>query len=262
MTDHTSEQQFPSVPAATVVVFRNDPAGGPPQILMVQRAKEMRFAGGMAVFPGGKVDQEDYALAARLAPKDDPEVAAARIAGIRETLEEAGLVIGVRQRVSAQDAADARAMVIERGDLAPVLEHFGWELDLDSLELFAHWCPNFHRAFDTRFFTANLGTGDVDITVDATENTRLFWASAEGALGLAAAGEISIIYPTRRNLERLGQFSAYPEVVEQARAIPAQKIVPLRQELNGEMCLTIPEDAGYPVTSQSMASVEQARPRN
>ena len=37
------------IPAATVVIFRNCPAGGPPELLMVQRAKEMRFAGGAAV---------------------------------------------------------------------------------------------------------------------------------------------------------------------------------------------------------------------
>ena len=40
------------IPAATVVIFRNAPDGGAPQLLMVQRAKEMRFAGG-ARGPGG-----------------------------------------------------------------------------------------------------------------------------------------------------------------------------------------------------------------
>lgn len=251
-----------AIPAATVVIFRNDPAGGPPQLLMVQRAKEMRFAGGAAVFPGGRVDPADRTLAARLAPDAHPAVAAARVAGIRETLEETGLAIALRQRVSPEDVAAARAMLIEQGELAPVLERFRWDLDLDSLELFAHWCPNFHRAFDTRFFTVNLGTGDVDIAVDATENTRLFWASASGALALADAGEISIIFPTRRNLERLGQFSIYEDVIRDARAYPAQVIAPHKEDRDGEQWLMIPENLGYPVTGQPIATAEQARPRD
>ena len=44
------------IPAATVVIFRNAPAGSPPEILMTIRSREMVFAGGMAVFPGGRVD--------------------------------------------------------------------------------------------------------------------------------------------------------------------------------------------------------------
>ena len=51
------------MPAATVVIFRNCSAGGPPELLMVQRAKEMRFAGGAVVFPGGRVDPADRVLA-------------------------------------------------------------------------------------------------------------------------------------------------------------------------------------------------------
>ena len=53
----------PAVPAATLVIFRRCETGGPPQLLMVQRSKTMRFAGGAAVFPGGRVDDADFTLA-------------------------------------------------------------------------------------------------------------------------------------------------------------------------------------------------------
>ena len=53
----------PAIPAATMVIFRNSPQGRAPEVLMVQRAKEMRFAGGAAVFPGGRVDEADRVLA-------------------------------------------------------------------------------------------------------------------------------------------------------------------------------------------------------
>ena len=245
------------IPAATVVIFRHCPAGGPPQLLMVQRAKEMRFAGGAAVFPGGRVDEADRLLAARLAPDVDAEIAAARIAGVRETIEETGLAIAVEQTVSVADAVAARALLLEAGELAPVLDRFGWTLDLDRLVPFAHWCPMRDGSFDTRFFLADLGTGAVDITVDATENTRLFWASATEALRLADAGDIKVIFPTRRNLDRLALFANFAEARAQAEAIPMRLITPRQVERDGEPWLTIPEDFGYPVTGQPMASVQR-----
>lgn len=224
---------------------------------MVQRAKEMRFAGGAAVFPGGRVDPEDRVLAEALAPGTDQDLAAARVAGIRETLEETGLAIGIDRQVSVAEAIAARALLLEQGALAPVLEQFGWRLELDSLIPFARWCPNWERAFDTRFFLADLGTGAVDVTVDATENTRLFWCSAADALRRADTDEFHVIFPTRRNLERLAQFASFEEARTQAEAIPVQTISPRQLERDGEIWLTIPEGLGYPVTGQPMSTVRR-----
>lgn len=245
------------IPAATVVIFRHAAAGGPPELLMVQRAKEMRFAGGAAVFPGGRIDPADRDLAARLAPDSDQDVAAARIAGIRETLEETGLAIAVREPVSAAQAAQARAQLIADETLEPVLNAQGWTLDLDALTPFARWCPQADGAFDTRFFLADLGTGAVDIAVDATENTRLFWVSAARALELADQGDIQVIFPTRRNLDRLALFASFDEARKQAEAIPVQTISPFQEIRDGERWLLIPEGLGYPVTGQPLATAKR-----
>lgn len=258
MAGRMSDAEFPNViPAATVVIFRHCPNGGPPELLMVQRSREMRFAGGAAVFPGGRIDPEDRELALALAPRADQDLAAAQIAGIRETLEETGLAIAVRSPVSVEEAAQARALLLEQGALAPVLERFGWVLDLDALAPFARWCPRWDGAFDTRFFLHDLGTGAVDVAVDATENSRLFWASAAEALRLADAGEISVIFPTRRNLDRLALFASFAEARAQAEAFPVRTITPAQQERDGEMWLTIPEGHGYPVTAQPMSTVKR-----
>jgi 8-oxo-dGTP pyrophosphatase MutT (NUDIX family) len=243
------------IPAATVVIFRRAEIG-PPELLMVQRSSAMRFAGGAAVFPGGKVDPADYALAAQLNPNGDLEVAAAQVAAVRETLEETGLVIAVREPISIDEAIAARALLIAEGRLETVLQRYGWTLELDRLTLYAHWCPPHERAFDTRFFVFDLGTGAVDVAVDATENTKLFWASASHALDLAEQGEIAVIFPTHRNLERLAQFASFDEVLADIAAHPVTRVRPGIVERDGEPWRQIPDGHGYPVLGEPMATAK------
>src|ERR1043166_3038514 len=115
------------IPAATLVVFRRNPGGGPAQLLMVERAATLAFAGGAAVFPGGRIDESDREIAAALGTGDRDELAA------RETLEETGLVVGVTGHVSEEQAQEARAMLLNEGALAPVLTRFGWTVAPERL---------------------------------------------------------------------------------------------------------------------------------
>ncbi len=248
----------PAIPAATLVIFRNAPAGGAPEILMVQRAKEMRFAGGAAVFPGGRVDEADRVLASELgaAGDDAVEEIAARIAAVRETLEETGLAVGFHQRPTLAEARRARQILLERGELAAMLGELGWTLDLERLVPFSRWRPKHKeiRVFDTRFYLANLGTGAVDLAVDDTENTHLFWASAADALSMADSGEIKIIFPTRRNLERLAQFASFDDALGHVETFPSRMITPFMEMRDGQPWLVIPADAGYPVDGEKLES--------
>lgn len=250
-----------SIPAATVVVFRRSPAGGPPQVLMITRSRAMAFAGGAAVFPGGRVDPADRAIAGQLPGVEDVDEAAHRIAAIRETLEETGLAIGMREPIGADDAARARAMLQEREDLAPVLTEMGWTLDLEALVPFARWHPKnekLPRVFDTRFYLADLGTGAVEVEIDATENTHLFWVGAAEALERAERGEMAVIFPTRRNLERLAQFDSFEEARAHALATPVRTITPWVEQRGGGPWLAIPGDAGYPIDGEPLTSAHRA----
>ena len=250
-----------SIPAATVIVFRRSSGGGAPEILMITRHRAMAFAGGMAVFPGGRLDEADYELAAQIAGQLDPEEAAHRIAAIRETLEETGLAIGIAQVPTAAEAIEARKLLLEGGVLAPVLEAMGWTLDLAAVVPFARWHPKnerLPRIFDTRFYLADLGTGAVELEIDATENTHLFWTSAADALEAAERGEIALIFPTRRNLERLAEFASFDEARAQAEAIPVRTITPWMEERGGERWLLIPADAGYPIDGEPLSSAHRA----
>lgn len=260
--DAWGEDEAPptATPAATVVVFRRDPAGGPAQILMVERSSEMKFAGGATVFPGGKVDPDDHALAQRFGAHLDPEDAAARVAAVREALEETGLAVGIAGDVSAQGAAEARRIAISTGRLGDALEAMGWTLDLDRLVPWARWWPRHRhiRVFDTRFYLADLGTGAVEIAVDATENRHLFWASAHEALRLADEGAIKVIFPTRRNLERLAVYPDFDSARAHALATPVSIITPRVELRDGVKWLTIPPEAGYPYDGEPLDQASRA----
>ena len=135
---------------------------------------------------------------------------------------------------------------------------FGWTLDLTQIVPFARWFPKnekLSRVYDTRFYLADLGTGAVEVSIDHSENTKLFWTSAQGALDMAAAGDIKLIFPTRRNLERLALFASFEEARAQAEAIPVKTIVPQIDTSGAKPMLTIMQDAGYPITSELLETV-------
>lgn len=240
----TDEQ---AIPAATVIVMR-EAESGPPELLMVERAAAMSFAGGALVFPGGRVDPGDFALAA-LHPGELDENAA-RIGAIRETLEEAGVAVGLKP---AGDMLALRARLYAGEAMGELLEEAGAALDLDALVPFARWLPAgvHHRVFDTRFYLARAPKG-AEPLVDGNENVRVFWASARAVLDAADRGEAHIIFPTRRNLDRLALFGSFDDAAADARAYPVRIVTPWIEERDGERRLCIPEDLGYPITSQRL----------
>ena len=73
----------PPIPAATVVLLKEGNDGV--EVLMLHRTSKVHF-GGMWVFPGGRLDPEDY-------PADGDPDQAARNAAARETMEEAGVTV-------------------------------------------------------------------------------------------------------------------------------------------------------------------------
>ena len=245
------------IPAATLVLFRAC-AGGPPELLIVERAAAMAFAGGALVFPGGRVDVEDRAHALRDLPGD--EHGAARIAAIREMIEEAGIAVGIAPMPNAVQLAAIRAGLHHGAPLAGLLDAHGLRLDPAALTPFARWCPRHAnmRIFDTMFFVASLPTGAAEPVVDATENTRVFWASAQGVLADADAGRATIIFPTRRNLERLARFASFDEAVADALLHGTPMITPWTEKRGGTDYLCIPEDAGYPVTAEPLSGAKRA----
>ncbi len=242
------------IPAATLVILRDVP-GRAPDLLMVERARSMAFAGGAMVFPGGRVDPGDHALAAEIGAADDD--GAARIAAIRETLEEVGLSIGLSPPPSPTVTRRLRAGLHAGQGFAGLLAQESLTIDPAVMVPFARWCPahRVSRIFDTRFYLARLPDGPAAAEVDGTENARLVWLTAAAALAEAAAGRMTLIYPTRRNLERLAQFESFAAAVADAGAYPVTMIVPYIERRGDIDHLCIPAESGYPVTAEPLGNV-------
>ena len=245
-----------AIPAATLILMR-ERGQAPPHLLMVERARTMAFAAGAAVFPGGRIDPGDHALAEILAPQMSD--AAARIAAIRETIEEAGLAPAITPSLSQGEIAGMRAKLLDGAPLGEVLAHDA-HIDLSALTPFARWRPDLElsRVFDTHFFITKLpGETAQNPQADGSETVRLFWTSAKDALAAADRKQLSVIYPTRRNLERLALFDSHADAVADAHAHPVRTITPWQESREDGAYLCIPDDLGYPVTAERLERVRR-----
>lgn len=154
----------PAIPAATVVLLRDGEAGL--ETLMLRRNSKLAFAGGMWVWPGGRIDADDYA-----AEQPDDVLLAARRAAVRETREEAGL-----------------------------------DIDEPTLVWFSHWTPPSisPKRFATWFFVAAAPDGEV--VVDGGEIHEHRWIRPTDAMRLRNELQIELSPPTWITLEQLKHF--------------------------------------------------------
>jgi 8-oxo-dGTP pyrophosphatase MutT (NUDIX family) len=243
------------IPAATLILMRPG-AEGPPELLMMERAETLAFAAGALVFPGGRIDPGDHALARRhLSFADAP----ARIAAIRETIEETGIAPAMVPPPGEAEAAAMRAALAGGAAFAAMLDKAGVELDLGALTPFARWCPNFRetRRFDTFFYLAEAPPDAHAHSADETESVHTLWASAAYILAEIEAGRAHAIFPTRRNLERLAGFASIDEARADAARHPVQKVTPWIEERDGRHWLCIPEEIGYPVTAEPLETARR-----
>jgi 8-oxo-dGTP pyrophosphatase MutT (NUDIX family) len=236
-----------AIPAATLIVVR-DRADGPPELLMVERSEGMAFAAGALVFPGGRVDQADRKLGQELGI--DPHA----VAAIRETIEETAVPAGLASPPRPEHCLELQAALAAGEDFAHVLEQSGAELDPASLTPFARWVPKFHavRRFDTMFYVALCPPGDWEPQVIEGECAGACWLTAKGALAREERGEGRLIFPTRRNLERLAQHNSFEKIRADALAHPIEPVTPWVEEREGEKFITIPSHLGYPVTEERL----------
>ena len=211
--------------AATVLLVRDGPAGL--QVFMVVRHRQIEFASGALVFPGGKVDPEDREWAG------GDEDTAARFAAIRETYEECGVML-------ATGAAPSTAPFYER------LRDEKLNLALDALIPFSHWITPtiLPKRFDTRFFIVEAPVEQTALH-DGGEMVDSVWIEPARALADGAEGRRTLLLPTRLNLELLGQSATVAEALAAARARKPVAIEPKATKTATGYRLSLPADAGH-----------------
>jgi 8-oxo-dGTP pyrophosphatase MutT (NUDIX family) len=198
----------PAVPAATVVLVRDGTDGL--ETLLLRRNSRLAFAGGMWVFPGGRIDRADHPeVGARGA---DALLVAATNAAVREAKEEADL-----------------------------------DVDAGSLVWFSHWTPpgvnGPPRRFATFFFLAPAPKGAV--VVDDGEIHDHVWIGPAEALRRRDAGEIELIAPTWVTLHDLSRFPDVATALATERAEPPRVYVTRIHRVEGGHASVWEGDAAY-----------------
>ena len=250
----------PAIPAATLILLRDRP-GLPPELPMIERGAHLAFAANRMVFPGGRVDEDDYHIAARpdlivAGCGIDIDELAHRITAVRETIEEIGLAPATTGIDSVERLQEMRAALHAGEAFSAILAREGWRIDPHLLHPFARWRPDVEmvRRFDTRFYIAyapDLG----EAMADGQESSRCLWGSAEEHL--AAGG---LIFPTARNLERLAQLKDFAHAPEFLARYPLVVVTPRIEERDGVRWLHIRDDLGYPVTAAPLAEARGSEP--
>ena len=239
-------------PASTVLLLRDSPAGI--EVFMQVRHSDMKFASGALVFPGGRVDPEDHALAANtvLSPATvglDPLAGALRVAAIRETFEESGVLLACpRGDTRLVSAARLRDLSAKDQGFAQMLEAAELVLAADLLVHFAHWITPVHnpRRFDTHFFALQAPADQVGAH-DGTESVESMWIAPREVVAGSEAGRFKLVFATLMNLKRLDRYATVEEALE---AAARTKVVTVTPELvsRGEgniRQMRIPAEAGY-----------------
>ncbi len=235
-------------PASTVMLLRDGDAGL--EVFMVVRHHEIDFASGALVFPGGRLEPGDVELAHAAAfcanPALDSTALALRIAAIRETYEECGILLArPRDGIDLISAQRLLALGATR-PFAELLRHEQLILATDLLVPFAHWItPAFMtKRFDAHFFAVAVPADQPGIH-DGREAVDSVWLSPRQALDDAAAGRFKLVFATERNLWKLARLANVGAVLAAARAEPIVTVEPEMVTLESGRGLRIPAAAGY-----------------
>tara|TARA_Y100000590_G_scaffold18428_2_gene21961 strand:- start:472 stop:1185 length:714 start_codon:yes stop_codon:yes gene_type:complete len=197
-------EEKPILNAATVLLLRDGAEGL--EILYLRRNVALNFHGGAWVYPGGRIDPEDF----EKSNSDDLE-GAAKKAAVRETLEEAGLIVSL-------------------SDLVP----------------FAEWTtpPVRPKRFRTWFFAARAGESS-EVRVDGGEIHEFRWMRPEDALLAQSKGEIDLPAPTYVTSHWLQNFENVDFALEALGRWRLPRYHPHLVKVDGGGVSLLVEDSAY-----------------
>jgi 8-oxo-dGTP pyrophosphatase MutT (NUDIX family) len=239
-------------PAATVALLRDGRRGL--EAYLQRRPRSMGFAGGLWVFPGGRVDDADRDPAVDASWAGPPPAAWAErlglpagdarghvVAACRETLEEAGLLLADPQPDPGELAAARHELLAGSRGFAELLAGLGTRLDTGRLRYWAWWVtPEVEaRRYDTRFFLAGLPAGAA-AAAHLGEAERERWVAPAAA---AADQTLPMLPPTRYTLRDLAGFASAAAALAAGEERPVERVLPVLEGAE----LVMPWLERYPV---------------
>ena len=263
--------EVPVRPAATIMLLSDRPDL---HVLLLRRRAASEFVGGMSVFPGGGVDAADAdADAACRGLRDD--AASARlgleagglafwVAAIRETFEEAGVLLAVDAATGAEPelagpraahyAALRREVDEERLGIRDLARDEGLLLSADRIRYVARWItpPGPPRRYDTRFFVAALPPGQ-EALHDDREAVHSEWLRPADAIRRYEQGERAMLPPTYGMLRILSHYATSGEAMRAAAHYENGPDLPARLFGDRERWkVLLPGDADYERANHEM----------
>ncbi|MFF2775220.1 NUDIX hydrolase [Streptomyces sp. NPDC058052] len=243
--------------AATVLLLRDADAG--PEVHMLRRRTSMAFAGGAYAYPGGGVDPRDEQPVRWAGPAleewaerlglDDPARAQAVVcAAVRETFEEAGVLLAgetpdtvVGDTTGDDWERDRAALVAHELSFADFLDRRGLVLRSDLLGAWARWItPEFEqRRYDTWFFVAVLPEGQRTRDVSG-EADRTVWTRPAAAADGYDRGELTMMPPTIATLRSLQPCSTAAEALAAAGKQSLAPVLAQARVEGGQVVLSWP----------------------
>jgi 8-oxo-dGTP pyrophosphatase MutT (NUDIX family) len=254
-----------SRPASTILLLRDgaqaDGKGrGEVEIFMMVRHHQIEFNSGALVFPGGSVEAGDQEIVARADLYSGGEGLSEadrgfRIAAIRETFEESGILLarskGSNSPIDARRAgeiADAHRVALNEHKISflKILDDNGLQLALDTLVPYAHWITpeGMPKRFDTWFFLAAAPPDQLGAH-DGRESTDSIWLSAREAVEGGESGRFKLPFPTTRNLIRLAKQPSVSAALDHAKGMSIVTVMPVMTKTESGRQLRIPREAGY-----------------
>lgn len=242
--------------ASTVIVLRDTAEGI--ETFMLCRHQQSGFMGGAHVFPGGKVDAEDRsaswshhvdqtaeAITTALGERDGEGGLALLVAGIRETFEEAGVLLA--RASNAADIVNARARLHEGENFMALAKEVEMRIDANALVPYARWItPKMEsRRFDTRFYIARMPEHQ-QASHDGSETTSAAWLRPADAIDGMLSGRIKLAPPTVRTLRWLADFEDSSAVMKDARSRKPPLVRPRIVTGEGNWFLALPGDPEHP----------------
>jgi len=207
------------IAAAGIILLKQTSSEHPLEVLLLKRNSKLKVHGGNWVFPGGKVDTEDYRAINHVPTEID------------------------LRNPPALSSKDYLSLVTQTA-LRETHEEAGLSLPANTLHFYSRWLTPkaIDKRFNTCFFMAK--TASTKVSVDGSEIIDHQWITPSESLALHKRGDIAVPPATYVSLLQLSHF----EQAQTAIDTLCQKPIYYRPKLiaiDGGMCSLYEDDAGY-----------------